>query len=454
MLRLQHLLSIATSAFLVCDLPGLVAARPVLDSTDHVALQARSGNFSCSNQTTVVPQTVVLDGQRLADAKSKLEEGDDDLQDVLNDLLVQANKYLDRGPWTVTDNEKSVPNGTIYDYASQAPYWWPNNWNSTSTNSTSSNSTSSNDTCPYVQRDGVVNPEAAEYTSKADRATMFTSSYTLALAWYYTDNSTYRDHAAEIIKTWFLDESTAMTPHLKHAQIIPCKNDGRAIGILDFSEQYTDVIDAAAILSVEYDSSWSNTTESAFKAWNTDFLEWLTDSDFGQTELAADNNHGTYARLQIAAIAAYVGQTDLATSTASGAKSVIDSQITSNGSQPLELVRTRSWHYSCFNLIAHARLADVGYNLGVDLWGYEGDDGQSILGAIDFLTPYAVGNETWPYDELSFVQYAASDLINAAADQGDQTAKSALSSLTYPSTGNQWPLRPSAERLDDLGSSD
>ncbi|ODO00277.1 hypothetical protein I350_06907 [Cryptococcus amylolentus CBS 6273] len=446
MLRL-HLL--ATSAVLLCNFPNLIAALPLWDSAAHSAVQARSCN------TSSVPQTVVLDGQRLADAKSRLQAGDDDLQEVLDNLLVQANKYLSQGPWTVTDNEKSVPNGTIYDYASQAPYWWPNNWNSTSTNSTSSNSTSSNnDTCPYVQRDGVVNPEASEYTSKTDRASMFTSSYTLSLAWYYTDNSTYREHAANIIKTWFLDESTAMTPHLKHSQIIPCDDDGRSIGILDFSQQYTDVLDAAAILSVEYDTSWSNATETAFKAWNGDFLEWLTDSDFGQTELAADNNHGTYARLQIAGVAAYVGQTDLAISMANGTKSVIDSQFTANGPQPLELSRTRSFHYSCFNLVAHARLADIGYQLGVDLWGYEGASGQSILGAIDFLVPYATGNKTWPYNELSFVSYAASDLINAASDQGDETASAALTDLTYPSIGNQWPLRPSAERLDDLDADD
>ncbi|ODN73873.1 hypothetical protein L202_07389 [Cryptococcus amylolentus CBS 6039] len=390
-----------------------------------------------------IPRTVVLDGCRLADAKIKLEEGDKEMQEVLDNLLRQANIWMEQGPWTVVANSKSVPNGTNHDYASQAPYWWANNWNDTS----------SNETCPYVQRDGVVNPESLEYTSHQDRLSMFTASYTLALAWYYTDNPYYRAHAADILRTWFITNSTAMTPHLNHSQIIPCANDGRAIGVIDFSQQYTDVLDTAAILSTVYDATWNSGTEAVFREWNTEYLAWLTDSAFGKTELAAANNHGAFARLQIAGVAAYVGQYELARSMTSGTKALIDNYITANGSQPLELARTRSWHYTCFDLVAYTRLADIGVQLGVDLWGYEGPDGQSILGAIDFLIPYATGNQTWPYPELSFFQYAPSDSINAAADQGDEAAKAAVPYIAYsPSTGNQWPLRPSAEQLDNIAS--
>ncbi|WVQ72327.1 hypothetical protein IAR50_001877 [Cryptococcus sp. DSM 104548] len=395
--------------------------------------------------TRHIPRTVVLDGRRLAEAKEKLEEGDQEMQEVLDNLLRQANIWMGLGPWTVVANSRSVPNGTNHDYASQAPYWWANNWNDTS----------SNETCPYVQRDGIVNPESLEYTSHQDRLSMFTASYTLALSWYYTGNPYYRAHAADILRTWFITNSTAMTPHLNHSQIIPCANDGRAIGIIDFSQQYTDVLDAAAILSTVYDATWNSETETVFREWNQDYLTWLTDSPFGKTELAAENNHGAFARLQIAGVAAYVGQYELARSTTFGTKTLIDNYITANGSQPLELARTRSWHYSCFDLVAYTRLADIGVQLGVDLWGYKGPDGQSILGAIDFLIPYATGNQTWPYPELLFFQYAPSDSINAAADQGDEAAKAAVPYIAYsPATGNQWPLRPSAEQLDNIASTD
>ena len=36
-----------------------------------------------------------------------------------------------------------------------------------------------------------------------------------------------------------------MNPSLNHGQFIPCKYDGRAIGIIDFSQSFTSVLDAA-----------------------------------------------------------------------------------------------------------------------------------------------------------------------------------------------------------------
>ena len=43
-----------------------------------------------------------------------------------------------------------------------------------------------------------------------------------------------------------------------------------------------------------------------------------------------------------------------------------------DGSQPQELARTRSWHYSTFDLVAYTRLAAIGRHVGVDLWAYRG----------------------------------------------------------------------------------
>ncbi|WVQ72325.1 hypothetical protein IAR50_001875 [Cryptococcus sp. DSM 104548] len=388
------------------------------------------------------PATVVLDGSKLRDVKCRLRKGDQGLRSELSGLLSQADSWMSQGPWSVVNNLKSVPNGSQHDYASQAPYWWPNNWEDPD----------SGDVCPYVQRDGVVNPESKEYTSKEDRLLMFESSYTLSLAWYYTDNSTYRDHAADILKTWFVNEATAMAPNLDHAQLIPCANDGRSIGIIDFSQMFTDVLDAVSILNLDYDASWSQDDEAVFRQWNSDYLTWLTQSDFGKAELAAENNHETFALLHVAGVASYVGQTDLAQSTVETTKDLIDNHISDDGSQPLELDRTRSWHYSAFNLVAYTRLADIGVNLNIDLWNYSGPDGESIKGAVDFLITYATGNEEWPYEELNFLQYAPSDVINAAADHGDDYAKSVVPYIANAPTGSLWSLRPSAEQLDNIGT--
>ncbi|KAJ6612033.1 alginate lyase-domain-containing protein [Mycena sp. CBHHK59/15] len=136
----------------------------------------------------------------------------------------------------------------IHDYASQAPYFWPSH---------------TSDGCPYVNRDGVHNPEVDKYTDHNDRGSMFQSSYILALAWYYTGKTQYATHAGDILRTWFITSATRMNPNLNHAQFIPCANTGRSIGIIDFSQQYTSVLDAAAILASGA-PGWSTSDISAF----------------------------------------------------------------------------------------------------------------------------------------------------------------------------------------------
>lgn len=85
--------------------------------------------------------------------------------------------------------------------------------------------------------------------------------------------------------------------------------------------------------------------------WNTSFLDWLKDSNFGKQEGAAKNNHGTFYDMQVAALAYATGDTNLARRTVLNAQSArIAPQIAADGSQPQELSRTRSWHYSTFDL--------------------------------------------------------------------------------------------------------
>ncbi|KAJ7876148.1 alginate lyase-domain-containing protein [Mycena olivaceomarginata] len=360
------------------------------------------------------PNTVVLDGYRLVDAKSRL---------VYDPSLKQT-----LGPWSVTNKTVIPPGGDIHDYASQAPYWWPSN---------------TSDGCPYVNRDGVHNPEVDKYTDHNDRGSMFQSSYILALAWYYTGNTQYATHAGDILRTWFITPATRMNPNLNHAQIIPCANTGRSIGIIDFSQQYTSVVDAAAILASGA-PGWSTSDVSAFRQWNVDFLDW--------TNPVATNNHGTFAIMQSAGIALFTGDTTLVQSKANLMKPRIGLYITANGSQPQELVRTRSFHYSTFDLVAYTRMAAIAKKVGIDLWGYEGAQGQSINQAIDFIIPAATGAEEWSFPELNFTAFAASDIIHASADARNAAARRAVSQVPAPPGGDLWLLRPAVEQLDPVTS--
>lgn len=67
----------------------------------------------------------------------------------------------------------------------------------------------------------------------------------------------------------------------------------------------------------------------------------------------------------------------------------LDAHITSEGKQPRELARTKSWSYSCFNLKNICKGAVMAQSLGIDLWSHEGEGGKgSLRKAMLYLVPF------------------------------------------------------------------
>jgi hypothetical protein len=127
----------------------------------------------------------------------------------------------------------------------------------------------------------------------------------------------------------------------------------------------------------------------------------MMESKNGRDEAAAKNNHGTYYDLQVVSFALFLGRQELATDVLLAARQKrIALQIEPDGQQPLELVRTKAWGYSVGNLEGLMQLARLGENVGVDLWNYKTADGRSILHALDYLVPFAFGQNKWPHQQL------------------------------------------------------
>ena len=390
------------------------------------------------------PATVVLDGNRLLLNRLGLLAGSPALRKSLNALLTAARPDLTAGPWSVTDKTMLPPSGDKHDYLSLAPYWWP----------TQPMTPSNPWGCPYIQKDGQRDPIVDSIPDHAERGAAFSAIYDLSLAWYYTRDPRYAQRAELDLRTWFLDAATKMNPNLDYSQGIPCQVDGRGIGIIEFSEALTDVVDATAILD-DGAPGWTRTDHGGMTAWYSAFLTWLRSSPNGSEEAAQRNNHGSFYDMLCAALAVYVGQTDTARGIVQQAEAKrINVQISASGSEPLEISRTRSWHYSTFNLVALTRLAQIGRHVGVDLWHYTSPAGSGLFSAVDFLLPAAVGGRSaWPYPELSFQQDAALDIVHAAADAGDRPARAALPDVPAPQTGDLYPIAPAAEQLDDISGS-
>ncbi|KAF3069935.1 hypothetical protein CFAM422_006663 [Trichoderma lentiforme] len=385
-------------------------------------------------------KTIVLDGERLIEARNRLQAGNDAvLQRSFEALKGKADEWLTQGPWSVMEKKKAPPSGDMHDYTSQAPYWWPS---------------PTPDGKPYVQRDGERNPEVLNYSDRVNVEKVFGSSSALGLAWFYTGNEAYARHAANIIRTWFIDPQTRMNPNLNHAQLIPFLNTGRHIGIIDFSQWYTTLLDIAVILDSGSPSGgsapgWQVEDMNGFREWNREFLKWLTESEFGKAERAEKNNHGSFTCMLVSAIALFVDNKELVKQEAANIQADIDETIRPDGALPEELRRTRSWHYSNFTLLALTRLAMVAKKAGVDLWNYKGPEGQGITKAIEYIIPAATGDAAWSYEEFHFERYAAADIIRAAADAGHEQSKQAIGTIETPLV-DLWPLRPAPEQLEPV----
>ena len=328
-----------------------------------------------------VPKTILMDGRFLEGVR---QQGD---AEVLRAARSEADKALKAPLISIMDEKATPPSGDKHDYMSLAPYWWPN--------------PATANHLPYVRKDGVHNPEATAVKDHANLSRMVTNVHELALGYFLTRDERYAARAAEQLQVWFLNPATRMNPSLQYAQAIRGVNEGRGTGILD-AEGLSDVVDALALLADS--KSWDASDERAMQAWFSAYFNWLTTSANGKNEAAAKNNHGSWYDEQAVGIALYLGKTEFARNVAEAAKTKhIAVQIRPDGDQPLEDVRTRSFHYSIYNLEALMKLASEAQSVNVDLWNYKAPDGGSIRAALDFLLPFAEKQKTWEHEELDGV---------------------------------------------------
>jgi Alginate lyase len=336
------------------------------------------------------PAVLLLDETALAQAQAAARAGGPALQSALADLRQQADRALSRDPFSVTDKSVPPPSGDIHDYVSLSIYWWPDSTTSTG--------------LPYIQRDGVRNPEADDATRYDANpvSRMVGDVETLALAYFLTGDERYADHATALLRTWFLNPETRMSPNFRYAQIIPGRDAIRGTGIIE-SRRFTRVVDSIALL---YGCAcFTNNDRQGLRQWFADFETWLRTSPNGQMESRTTNNHAVWYDVQLADFALFAGDLEAVRQITTAAQDArIAAQIAPDGSMPRELERTRSLHYSNFNLQAFAELATLSAQAGVDLWTYQPPPtGAGIRSAADFLVPYMTSSQVWPYDEITDV---------------------------------------------------
>ena len=329
---------------------------------------------------------VFIDEARMEQSRNILEEGkaSETLQQSYDRLLEEAALAMVDGPFSVTDKGMTPPSGSKNDYLSLSPYWWPDE--------------NKEDGLPWIRHDGRTNPASKTNASDSVRVGHFTRSVrALALAYYFSGDEQYAERAIDYVRTWYLNPETRMNPNVDFGQGVPGVADGRRGGIIDTRSFADRMLDSFAILAQS--DSWTDTDQTQLDNWFGDYLDWLQTSELGIGESNSDNNHGTWYDLQVAAIAYYLGEHELAKTMVENGKVRLEVQLNEKGEQPHELERTRTYHYSYFNLDAFAHIAQIGDKVGVDLWNYEAANGASLEAGIQLLVDYQDSSTEWPWAE-------------------------------------------------------
>jgi hypothetical protein len=342
-------------------------------------------------------------------------------------VLKAANLYLAEGPVTVTAAASPRSAGGKHDFFSEGDYWWPD---------------PKNPDGPYIQRDGMTNPENfVEHRRAMIRLSLIVPA--LAAAYRITKDRKYADHAALHLRAWFLNEATRMNPNLQYAQAIKGRFTGRGTGIID-TLHFVEVARAAVQLDLK------PADLAGVKSWFASYIEWLTTHPYGITERDAKNNHGTCWCTQVAAFAQLTGNREQTEYCRNRYKTVlIPNQEGPDGSFPLELARTKPYGYSLFNLDAMAILVQTLSTREDDLWKWQMADGRGMAKAVAYMYPFIADKKSWPkppdvmYDKEWPVRQPCLLFAGVALDRPDYVAlwKKLEGDPTVEEVLRNWPVR-------------
>jgi hypothetical protein len=157
-----------------------------------------------SSAAEAAPQVFLIDAAVLLKTRRALEARDERFTKPRDRLIQEAARALGHAPVSVTEKAILPPSGDRHDYMSLAPYLWPNPATPTG--------------LPYVVRDGETNPERKSIPDEAYLVRTISHARVLTLAYFFSGNSAYAEHAAQILRVFFLDPATRMNPSLTYAR--------------------------------------------------------------------------------------------------------------------------------------------------------------------------------------------------------------------------------------------
>lgn len=322
--------------------------------------------------------------------------------DTIN-VAKSADKFCEMPPIAVTD-KATTRSGNKHNFEALSIYLWPD---------------PANPDGPYITRDGQPNPEYKEYDlPRLEELVKRTGA--LSRAYYATGERKYYDAFCEQIDVWFLNRATKMVPNFEYNQFIPGRNGGKgcAAGIID-AYNFVNVLEAVRLVESKKGLGWRRTR--GLKRWFRDFEKWMINSEMGQQESRATNNHGSTYDITLYVMCLYTGQEEVCEEILDNfAERRIYTQITEDGRQPEELKRTKAFNYSVYNLQHMVDFCIIQRNLGND---YLSGDGARIMKAIEYLDQFVGRRADFPYQEIGDWEQQEKNLKALKAKTAPQISK-------------------------------
>lgn len=358
-------------------------------------------------------------------------------------LRLIADHAMTEGPYTVTNVSLPYglpPNGDVHEYYSWAPYWHPQNDSKGCVDDPNYMKL-----CKYIQQDGLFNPDLSYIRQKPAFINMAADTVSLALASEVFGDYDYLARAAHEIRYFFLNEETFMRPDFDFTQIRrgPSTWVGVATGIIDarwlmYVTVTLNILNSHIneMLPGQTEVIWTSEDHDGMAQWMSEMTQWMTTASIAVSAGKQKNNHATWYFAQSSMYAYFGGNNaESARIIRQFLNGIYQTFFTADGGQPLELARSKPFHYSMFNLEPLLCIAKLGDKVGVDVWSWPSPAGnQTIKTAVDFLLTRGWGAE----DPVEIVPF----LMAVRARWGDADGKYAYWIANITTMMDNPPLYP------------
>ena len=322
--------------------------------------------------------------------------------DQVQALRELAEAVLEKPIWTVIDKTEMPQGCQLNDYYNLPPYIH-------------------NISGKNIRIDGRPAATAAKGSRSHNRGALqecFSHASILAASGVLCRRKDFLWRSAEILAAWFIDKDTAMTPSAQFAQ---WKSDTPAkanfAGLIEFRYLWTLPCLSRTLLA---SGALSEPQFEAIKQWAVRLLDYIMQTEQGQRAIMAGNNIGTWTHLVVVSLSLFTGNFAIAAAQINSASLRLAAQCDVLGLQAAELTRTRPLHYSLFNLTAWTLLAGLGRSVGVDLWNYQGVEGQSICRMMHFIQTNMTHFQEYQDQPEKFVDWFESLLLLAPPTAADR----------------------------------